>query len=87
MNICSTSGLLPPSSDKGSCPTRFEYFIKGTQPKRSDSSTQKVFVDKTTNDLAAPGQTENIEEREEVIITDSLNNRYCVTCSHPSPAP
>jgi penicillin-binding protein 1C len=87
MNICSTSGLLPPASDKGSCPTRFEYFIKGTQPKRSDSGLQKVFIDKTTNDLARPGQTENVEERDEVIIMDPLNNRYCVTCSHPTPTP
>jgi len=87
MNICSNSGLLPPPSDKGSCPTRFEYFIKGTQPKRSDSGLQKVFIDKTTNELAKPGQTENVEERDEVIVTDPLNNRYCVTCSHPSPTP
>ncbi len=87
MNVCSTSGLLPPSPDKGSCPTRFEYFIKGTQPRRSDAGLQKVFIDKTTNDLAKPGQTENVEEREEVIITDALNNRYCVTCSHPTPTP
>lgn len=87
MNVCSNSGLLPPSSDKGSCPTRFEYFIKGTQPRRSDAGLQKVFIDKTTNELAKPGQTENVEERDEVIITDPLNNRYCVTCSHPSPTP
>lgn len=87
MNICSNSGLLPPASDKGSCPTRFEYFIKGTQPRRSDAGLQKVFIDKTTNDLAKPGQTDNVEERDEVIITDPLNNRFCVTCSHPSPTP
>lgn len=87
VNICSTSGLLPPSPDKGSCPTRFEYFIQGTQPRRSDSGLQKVFIDKTTNDLAKPGQTENVEERDEVIITDPLNNRFCLTCAHPTPTP
>lgn len=87
MYICSTSGLLPPPPDKGSCPTRFEYFIKGTQPRRQDPGLQKVFIDKTTNDLAKPGQTENIEEREEMIVTDALNNRYCVTCAHPTPTP
>ena len=87
MNICSTSGLLPPPADKGSCPTRFEYFILGTQPKRSDAGLQKVFIDKTTNDLAKAGQTDNVEERDEIIVTDPLNNRYCVTCAHPTPTP
>ena len=87
MNICSTSGLLPPPADKGSCPTRFEYFILGTQPKRSDAGLQKVFIDKTTNDLAKAGQTDNVEERDEMIVTDPLNNRYCVTCAHPTPTP
>lgn len=85
--ICSTSGLYPPPADKGSCPTRFEYFIKGTEPKKSDPGLQKVFIDKTTQDLAKPGQTENVEERDMIIVTDPLNNRYCVTCAHPSPTP
>lgn len=85
--ICSTSGLYPPPADKGSCPTRFEYFIKGTEPKKTDAGLQKVFIDKTTNDLAKPGQTDNVEERDEMIVTDPLNNRYCVTCAHITPPP
>lgn len=84
-NVCSYSGLLP--SSEGSCPTRFEYFIKGTEPRKIDTGRQKVFIDKTTNDLAKPGQTENVEEREEIVVTDSLNNRYCVSCAHPTPSP
>jgi len=85
--ICSTSGLYPPPPDKGSCPTRFEYFIRGTEPKKSDAGLQKVFIDKTTQDLAKPGQTDNIEERDAMIVTDPLNNRYCVTCAHITPSP
>jgi membrane peptidoglycan carboxypeptidase len=83
--VCSTSGLLPNS--EGSCPTRTEYFIKGTEPKTPDAAKQKVFIDKATNDLAKPGQTDNVEEREEVIVTDPLGNKYCLTCPHPSPSP
>jgi 1A family penicillin-binding protein len=86
--ICSTSGLVPPADgtpDK--CPTRFEYFIKGTEPKQTDPGRQKVFIDKGTNDLAKEGQTDNVEERMEVVVTDALKNRYCVTCPHPTPTP
>jgi penicillin-binding protein 1C len=83
--VCSTSGLLPPSD--GSCPTRFEYFIKGMEPKKYDPGRQKVFIDKTTNDLAKPGQTDNVEERDEVIVTDVTGTRYCATCPHPEPSP
>lgn len=82
--VCSTSGLLPGSSG---CPTRFEYFIKGMEPKKFEGGKQKVFIDKGTNDLAKPGQTDNVEEREESIVTDPTGARYCVTCPHPEPSP
>lgn len=82
--VCSTSGLLPGSSG---CPTRFEYFIKGMEPKKFEGGKQKVFIDKGTNDLAKPGQTDNVEEREEMIVTDPTGDRYCVTCPHPEPSP
>jgi membrane peptidoglycan carboxypeptidase len=84
-NVCSTSGLLPPAD--GSCPTRFEYFIKGMEPKKYDPGMQNVFVDTTTNDLAKPGQTDNVEQRPEVVVTDPTGARYCVTCPHPEPSP
>jgi penicillin-binding protein 1C len=86
--ICSTSGLLPPpAGTPDSCPTRFEYFVKGTEPKQVDPGRQKVFIDKGTNDLAKEGQVDNVEERMEVIVTDPLKNRYCLTCPHPTPTP
>ncbi|MBI4079279.1 MAG: PBP1A family penicillin-binding protein [Candidatus Levybacteria bacterium] len=82
--ICSTSGLLPPpDGTPDRCPTRFEYFIKGTEPKQVDPGRQKVFIDKTTNDLAKPGQTDNVEERNELVVTDVVGDMYCLTCPHP----
>lgn len=84
--ICSTSGLLP----GGDCPTRFEYFIKGTEPTRAEGGKQKVFIDKSTQDLAKPGQTDNVEEKEQIIVTDPTGDRYCLDCPHPellSPTP
>jgi penicillin-binding protein 1C len=84
-SVCNTSGLLPTSSNP--CATRFEYFVKGFEPKKYDNSTQNVFIDKTTNTLAKPGQTDNVEQRNETIVKDPLGNSYCVTCSQPTPSP
>lgn len=86
--ICSTSGLLPPpdgTTDR--CPTRFEYFIAGSEPKKVDPGKTKVFIDKETGDLAKQGQTDNVEEKEHLIVTDALGERYCLTCPHPEPSP
>jgi membrane carboxypeptidase/penicillin-binding protein len=92
MGICSISGLLPQADPATRCQTRFEYFIKGTQPKMSDPGNQKVFVDKTTNELAKPGQTDNVEQKDELIVKDATGESYCVTCAHtdqltPTPTP
>ncbi|MEX2013262.1 MAG: penicillin-binding transpeptidase domain-containing protein, partial [Candidatus Levyibacteriota bacterium] len=78
--ICSTSGLLPPPEG---CPTRFEYFARGTEPKTLDLGNQKAFINTKTNTLAKPGETEDIEEKEILIIKDALGDTYCVSCSHP----
>ncbi len=77
--VCATSGLLPAND----CPTRYEYFIKGTEPKITDPGKQKVFVDKNTKELAKPGQTDNVEEQERIMVTDPTGERYCVDCAHP----
>lgn len=82
--VCYSSGLLPPPEDTpDKCPERFEYFIKGTEPKTVDPGRQKVLLDRSTGDLPAKGQTDNLEEREEIVITDPTGDRYCITCPHP----
>lgn len=82
--VCGTSGLLPPpEGTPDRCWTRYEYFIKGTEPTKVDPGRQQVWIDKTTNDLAKPGQTENVEERMEIVVTDPTGDRYCLTCPHP----
>jgi len=78
MEICSFSGLLKGNSN---CGIRYEYFVKGTQPKTSeDGIKQKVFIDKTTNKLAKPGQTDNVEEREVLILQDPYEKKFCASC-------
>ena len=86
--ICTISGLLPPnpdSSDKG-CQTRFEYFIKGTVPTEKEQLKQSVAIDKTTGDLATPGQTDNIEMQDHQIVKDPLST-YCLDCQHAASKP
>jgi penicillin-binding protein 1C len=85
VNVCSTSGLLPNAVDP--CPTRFEYFIKGTEPKKVDPGRQNVFVDKTTGNLPPKGQTDNLELKSEIVIEDPAGDRYCITCPHPTETP
>lgn len=93
--VCTTNGLLPPNAggsqndqeassqpdESLGCPTRFEYFIKGTVAK-SGSSRQVVPIDKATGDIASPGQTENIEMQEHDIAWDGVT-RWCLDCTHP----
>jgi penicillin-binding protein 1C len=87
-SICSDTGFLPPPSGSGTaCPTRFEYFIRGTEPTMGGGSAQAVMVDKNTQDLPGKGQTDNLESKDAVIFTDLTGDRFCLTCPHPSLLP
>ena len=82
--ICSVSGLQPPNAegdDKG-CPTRFEYFIKGTVPSQRENMKRQVLIDKTTGDLAPASQTDNVEMQEHQVLSDDVST-YCLDCPHP----
>lgn len=83
--ICSLSGKAPPNSDPNApdkgCPTRYEYFIKGTIPKEPEVLKQTIPIDKTTNKMAAPNQTENVEMQEKQVVSDMFGP-YCIDCSH-----
>lgn len=86
--VCATSGLLPPpDGTPDRCPTRYEYFIKGTEPTKVDPGKQNVSIDKATSDLAKDGQKDNVEERSQIVVTDATGDRYCIDCPHPSPSP
>ncbi len=83
-HVCADTGqIAPPEGSEGRCPTRFEYFIRGMEDSKGKISREKVFIDKSTGDLAKQGQTDNIEEQEKTVITDLNGDRYCVDCPHP----
>lgn len=83
-HICAVSGLAPPNpdgEDKG-CPTRFEYFIKGTVPSVREQMKRQVAIDKATGDLAFSAQTDNVEMQEHQVVSDGVST-YCLDCPHP----
>jgi len=83
--ICQLSGLAFPNSDPNApdkgCATRYEYFIKGTIPNTPEILKQNIAIDKTTNKMAGPEQIENVENREQQIVSDMFG-KYCIDCSH-----
>ena len=82
------NGLVSSGSDKEKCQGRFEYFIKGSESVAGYTvATEKTWVDKTTQAQAAPGQTDNIELKDEQVISDPTGAKYCMSCAHPSPSP
>lgn len=80
--ICNESGgaMTKEGDGKESCGARYEYFIKGTEPQGGGSFRQSVPINKDTDKLASPNDT-NVENRDKTIIKDMFSN-YCVDCSH-----
>ncbi len=83
--ICSTTGKLPPNGDPNTsdygCGIRYEYFIRDTLPSDREQLKQTIAVDKNTQKMAQPGQTDNIEMKEHQVISDMFGS-YCLDCSH-----
>jgi len=84
--VCSASGLLPPpDGTPNKCPVKYELFIKGTEPKQVDTgTTEKIWVDKSTQQQAKEGQTDNVELKDETVITDATGAKFCVSCAQPT---
>ncbi len=79
--VCWDSGDLAVKGDDGkeNCPSRFEYFISGTESKESHISKQTIAV--TKDDKLAPENWPDVEMKEKTIIKDPVGF-YCVDCSH-----
>jgi len=62
------------------CSPRFEYFIKGTEPKGLETKRELVAVNRDNGKLAGPGDT-NVEMQEKTVMKDGFST-YCLDCSH-----
>lgn len=79
--VCTDTGSIASKDGEGkeSCPSRFEYFIKGTETQGLNASREVVPVTKDDK-LARPGDPD-IEMKEKTIIKDKYS-QYCVDCAH-----
>ena len=84
--VCATSGFKPAQEGGAeACQTRFEYFLKGTEPTQTQPEKQFVEIDKTTGQLATEKTLpENKEIQEKQILTDLWGTRYCLDCAFPT---
>lgn len=84
--ICANSGLLPsgPEGDPG-CPTRFEYFLKGTVPEALGVTNQDIQINKETGTLAGKDTPpELIETQSHPVVSDPLGTLICLDCPIPT---
>lgn len=86
LSVCSLSGMLPGND----CPTRFEYFLKGTEPKEPDNiwnKKTKIYVLKGSNKQPTDQEIqsgkykpEELEEQDHTLLSDSFTKNFCVDC-------
>lgn len=70
------------------CQGKSDLALKGVKAaKIGTTKKEAVLIDKGTGDIAKPGVTENVEPREELVYTDALGNKYCMSCQRIEPTP
>lgn len=62
------------------CSPRFEYFIKGTEPKGLEVKREVIAVNRDNGKIAAEGDT-NVEMKEMTVMKDGYST-YCLDCAH-----
>lgn len=76
--ICNETGLLPPPEG---CSTRYEYFVKGTEPTTVQQLQRDVLIDKDTGQPVQPGEKkENVEWQKHATTIDPLGTTFCYDC-------
>jgi membrane peptidoglycan carboxypeptidase len=84
-SICASSGGI--AVEGVDCGGRIEYFLKGTEAKKISVIKKNVWVEKDTGAEPPEGKTDNLELKEETVLSDGTGDDYCITCAHPSPSP
>ena len=85
--VCNYSGLRAPDSpDPTSCPTRYEFFISGTQPGfQTDNSRRDIPIFRPTQSPASSKQIVeqpgDIETQNHLVVFDALGTALCLDCA------
>lgn len=80
--ICADTGGVPNADPANpGCPTRFEYFLKGTVPTSSLVTNKDVFINNTTQQLAgSKDPPDQIHPESRPVYTDPDGTDYCMNC-------
>lgn len=81
--ICADTGGLPGSDPANpGCPTRFEYFIKGTVPTGPLVYNQDVLINNTTGQMAAQSDPpDQVHPENKTLYSDPDGALYCMNCA------
>ena len=81
-SVCSDSGTIPDPTVNPPCPTRYEYFLKGTAPTVSTLSKQDITVNTTThNPPNNPDEFNSVATENHTVASDPFVKDYCVDCA------
>lgn len=69
----------------GACPSRLEFFTRGTEPRPLTTRRETVWVTKDSDKLSREGDP-NAEPREKTIVRDAYST-YCLDCAGDQPQP
>jgi hypothetical protein len=80
--ICADTGSLPGADPANpGCPTRFEYFLKGTVPTTSFVTNQDVLINNATSQIASPNDPPEASHPEtRPIYIDPYGTSFCLNC-------
>lgn len=82
-SVCTISGLLPDPSNP--CPTRFEYFWRGTVPTQLDNALPRdIWINPATGLPPKEGEsTEGLQTQSHILLSDPFAKDYCLSCLRP----
>lgn len=81
-SICSISGLLP--NPGFPCPTRNEFFWKGTEPTTMESDPHDTWINPTTGIPPKPGDpTDGLILEKHAFVSDPFVTDFCLDCKRP----
>ncbi|MEI6690548.1 MAG: transglycosylase domain-containing protein [bacterium] len=84
-SICSDSGIAPDASI--SCPTRYEYFLKGKVPSPALNPIERkdIFVNRSTRRPPEnEGEAADVELESHIVAQDHFVKDYCLDCQPKS---
>lgn len=82
-SVCTISGLLPDPT--APCPTRSEFFWKGTEPTTLDPLPRDIWIVPTTGLPPKEGDSlDGLVPERHILLSDEFTQDFCVDCRRPT---